>query len=61
VRHQWQRHADKVRGKVAACEHARLVMMVLHGWAVDASAGVAAAGIGDGTVSTASEAGAGEP
>lgn len=61
VWHQWQRHADKVRGKVAAGEDAPLVVTVVHGWVVDASAGVAAAGIGDGTVSTASEAGAGEP
>jgi hypothetical protein len=61
VWHQWQRHADKVSGKVAAGEDALLVVMVSHGWAVDAGAGVAAAGIGDGTVSTASEGGAGEP
>ena len=61
VWHQWQRHTDKVRGKVAAGEDALLEVMAGHDWAVDASAGVAAAGIGDGTVSTASEAGAGEP
>jgi len=62
VWHQWQRHVDKVKGKVEAGEAALLEVMVVHDGAVDASAGVAAAaGIGDGTVSTASEAGPGEP
>jgi hypothetical protein len=61
VRHQWQRHADEVRGKVAACEDALLEVVAVHDWAVDAGAGVAPAGIGDGPVSTASEAGNGEP
>jgi len=57
VRHQWQRQAGKAAGA-----HALAVVMVLHDWAVDAGAGVAAAaGIGDGTVSTASEGGNGEP
>jgi hypothetical protein len=37
------------------------VVMVLHNWEVDARAGVAEADIGEGTVSTASEAGNGEP
>ena len=59
--HQWQRHVDKVRGKVAAGEDALLEVMAVHDWAVDAGTGVAAAGIGEGTVSTASEDSAGEP
>ena len=59
--HQWQRHADELRGKVAAGEDTLLVVMAVHDWAVDADAGVAAAGIGEGTVSTTSEAGNGEP
>jgi hypothetical protein len=61
VWHQWQRQADKVRGKVAAGEDVLPVVMVVHDWAVDAGAGVAAAGIGDGTASTASEGCNGEP
>ena len=61
VWHQWQRQTDEVRGKVAAGEDALAVVMVLHDWAVDAGAGVAATGIGEGTASTASEAGNGEP
>jgi hypothetical protein len=63
VLHQWQRHADKVRGKVAASEDAPLAVMVVHGW-VDGvgAAGTAAAATGVGTASsTASEAGVGEP
>jgi len=61
VWHQWQRQVGKVRGKVAAGEDALLEVMAMHGWAVDTSAGVAVAGIGEGTLSTASKAGAGEP
>jgi len=61
VWHQWHCHADAVRGKLAAGEDALLEVMAEHDWAVDAGAGVAAAGIGEGTVSTASEAGNGEP
>jgi hypothetical protein len=63
VRHQWQCHADKVRGKVAAGEDALLVVMVMHGWAGGAdTAGTAAAATGEGTAtSTASEACSGEP
>jgi len=57
VWHQWQRQA----GDVAAGEDALTVVMVLHDWAVDAGAGVAAAGIGEGTASTASEADNREP
>jgi hypothetical protein len=57
VWHQWQRK----EGKVAVGEDALLEVVAVHEWAVDASAGVAAAGIGDGTVSTASEGGNGEP
>ena len=75
VWHQWQCHADAVRGKVAAGEDALLlllllvvvvVVVVVHGW-VDGvgaagAAGTAAAAMGVGTAtSTASEAGAGEP
>lgn len=59
--HQWQRHADELGGKVAAGVDALPVVMVLHNWEVDARAGVAAADIGEGTVSTASDAGNGEP
>jgi hypothetical protein len=56
--HQWQCQT----GKVTAGEDALLEVMGVHDdRAVDASAGVAAAGIGDGTLSTASEPGAGEP
>jgi hypothetical protein len=58
--HQWQRQADKGTGKVAAGEHAWPVVMAVHDGSVDASAG-AVAGIGCGTLSTASKAGAGEP
>jgi hypothetical protein len=61
--HQWQRHADKVKGKVAAAEDARPLVMVLHGWAGGTEAAGAAAvatGVGMAT-STASEAGVGEP
>jgi hypothetical protein len=61
VWHQWQRHADEVRGKVAQGEDALLEGMAVHEWAVDAGTGVAAAGLGEGAVSTASEAGNGEP
>lgn len=67
VWHQWQRNADKVRGKVAAAgEDAPLVVTVVHGWVDGAgaagAAGTAAAAKGVGTAtSTASEAGAGEP
>jgi hypothetical protein len=46
---------------VVAGEDALLLVMVVHDWAVDAGAGVAATGIGDGTASTASEAGNEEP
>ena len=46
---------------MAAGKDALLVVMAVHDWAVDASAGVAAAGIGEGMVSTASEDSAGEP
>jgi hypothetical protein len=46
---------------VAAGEDVLPVVMVVHDWAVDAGAGVAATGIGEGTASTASEAGNGEP
>ena len=69
VWHQWQCHADAVRGKVAAGEDALLlllVVVVVHGW-VDGvgaagAAGTAAAAMGVGTAtSTASEAGDGEP
>jgi len=55
--HQWQPQV----GKVATGEDALLEVMAVHGWAVDASAGVAAADISEGAVSTASEPGAGEP
>ena len=58
---QSQRHADKVRGKVAAGEDALLEVMATHDWVLDAGASVAAADIGEGTASTASEAGNGEP
>ena len=61
--HQWQRHADKVRGKVVAQEDAPLVVTVVHGWvdgAGEAGAAAAATGVGT-TTSTASEAGVGEP
>jgi hypothetical protein len=59
--HQWQRQAGALRGKGAAGGAALLVVMVVHGWAHGAGAGVAEAGIGDGTVSTASEGGNREP
>ncbi|MDP1532880.1 MAG: hypothetical protein Q8N44_05065 [Rubrivivax sp.] len=59
--HQWQRHADEVTGKVAAGKDALLVVMAVHDRAVDTGAGVAAAGIGEGTASTASDGGNGEP
>ena len=55
--HQWQRHT----GKVAAGEDVLPVVMVVHDWAVDAGAGIAATGIGDGTASTASDGCNGEP
>jgi len=38
-----------------------LVVVAVHDWAVDAGAGVAATGIGDGAASTASDGGNGEP
>jgi hypothetical protein len=46
---------------VAAGKDALPEVMAVHDWAVDAGASVAAAGIGEGTISTASEAGNGEP
>jgi hypothetical protein len=46
---------------VAAGEDVLPVVMVVHDRAVDAGAGAAATGIGDGTASTASEGGNGEP
>lgn len=63
VWHQWQRHADEVRGKVVAEGDAPLVVTVVHGWvdgADAAGAAAAATGVGRAT-STASEAGDGEP
>jgi hypothetical protein len=66
VWHQWQRHADKVRGKVAAGEDAPLVVMVVHDWVDGAgaasAAGTAATAMGVGTAtSTAPEADNREP
>ena len=63
VWHQWQRHADALRGKLAAGEDAPLVVTIVHGWVDGAdAAGAAAAAMGVGTAtSTASEANVGEP
>ena len=60
VWHQWQRHTDKVWSKVAAGEDAPLVVTVVHGWVDGAGAAAPATAVGT-AISTASEAGAGEP